>query len=41
MMGCSASGSTEGEILIDDVPSGILSGHAYSIIDVIEIMCIK
>ena len=33
-MGCSALGTTEGEVLIDDVPSGVLSGHAYSIIDV-------
>jgi len=37
MMGCSAMGSTEHEITIDDVPTGILSGHAYSIIDVIVI----
>ena len=37
LMGCSALGSTEGEISIDDVPCGVLSGHAYSVIDVIEI----
>lgn len=34
MMGCSAEGETEGFINIDDVSSGIMSGHAYSIIDV-------
>ncbi len=37
-MGCSALGSTEGEIIYpEDVASGVLSGHAYSIIDVFEI----
>ena len=37
-MGCSAFGSTEGEILLDgETPCGILGGHAYSIIDVILI----
>lgn len=40
-MGCSAfSATTEGEICYpdDDTPCGVLGGHAYSIIDVIEIM---
>jgi hypothetical protein len=37
MMGCSALGGTEHEITMDDVPVGILSGHAYSIINVIVI----
>ena len=37
LMGCSALGLVEGEIPIGDVPCGILAGHAYSIIDVIEI----
>jgi len=37
MMGCSRSGGTEHEITIDDEPVGILSGHAYSIIDVIDL----
>ena len=37
LMGCSAMGTTEGEIALEDVPCGVLSGHAYSIIDVIEI----
>ena len=41
LMGCSAfSATTEGEICYpdEDTPSGVLGGHAYSIIDVIEIM---
>jgi len=37
MMGCSALGGTEHEVTIDGVPVGILSGHAYSIIDAFEI----
>ena len=37
LMGCSALGSTEGEIPLNDVPCGVLAGHAYSVIDVIEI----
>jgi hypothetical protein len=40
LMGCSAfSASTEGEICYpdDDTPCGVLGGHAYSIIDVIEV----
>ena len=40
-MGCSAfSATNEGEICYpdDDTPCGVLGGHAYSIIDVIEIM---
>jgi len=37
-MGCSALGTTEGEVIYpEDVASGVLSGHAYSIIDVFEI----
>ena len=41
LMGCSALGSTEGEILYPtDVPSGVLSGHAYSIIDVFTIKAV-
>lgn len=35
MMGCSALGGTEHEITINGVPAGILSGHAYSISDLI------
>jgi hypothetical protein len=41
LMGCSAfSATTEGEICYpdDDTPCGVLGGHAYSIIDVIEVM---
>lgn len=37
MMGCSALGGTEHEITINGVPAGILSGHAYSISDLIEL----
>jgi len=38
MMGCSAFGGTEHEVQQPEGnPCGILSGHAYSIIDVIEI----
>jgi hypothetical protein len=38
MMGCSAFGSTEAEISYpEDVPCGIMGGHAYSIIDVLEV----
>ncbi len=38
MMGCSAFGeATEHEITMDDVPCGILSGHAYSIIDAFDL----
>ena len=38
MMGCSAFGGTEHEICQpENVPCGILAGHAYSIIDVLEI----
>lgn len=36
-MGCSAEGSTEGYINFEDQNTGLLSGHAYSIIDVIEL----
>ena len=38
MFGCSALGGTEAVITNDDgVPAGIISGHAYSIINVIQI----
>ena len=41
MMGCSALGGTEHEVCFpEDVPCGILSGHAYSVIDAFEI-CAK
>lgn len=36
-MGCSAEGETEGFIEVNGVSTGLLSGHAYSIIDVFEI----
>ena len=39
MMGCSALGGTEHEVCYPpDVPCGILSGHAYSVIDAFSIM---
>jgi len=38
LMGCSALGDTEGEIPYPEgIPSGVLSGHAYAIIDAFEI----
>lgn len=33
-MGCSADGETEGFILHNNENTGVMSGHAYSIIDV-------
>lgn len=36
-MGCSATGHVERNIKIDDRPSGIMTGHAYGIIDVFEV----
>ena len=41
MMGCSALGGTEKEITINGSPAGILSGHAYSITDVIHLLNVK
>ena len=40
-MGCSALGGTEKEITINGSPAGILSGHAYSITDVIYLENVK
>ena len=37
MMGCSVKGAAEGQILKYGVPTGILSGHAYSILDTFKI----
>lgn len=37
MMGCSAEGATEGFIEIDGISSGVMTGHAYSLLDVIEL----
>eukprot|EP00826_Nyctotherus_ovalis_P037383 TRINITY_DN3403_c0_g6_i2.p1 TRINITY_DN3403_c0_g6~~TRINITY_DN3403_c0_g6_i2.p1 ORF type:complete len:403 (+),score=51.52 TRINITY_DN3403_c0_g6_i2:116-1324(+) len=37
MMGCSASGGTESEIKVNGFPCGILSGHAYSMLDLFKI----
>lgn len=37
MIGCSAEGETEGYIKLEDISTGIMSGHAYSVIDVIEL----
>jgi hypothetical protein len=36
-MGCSNSGATEREVLIDGERCGIMSGHAYGLNDVIDI----
>ena len=37
MMGCSVAGATEGPVKIDGEQTGVLSGHAYGIIDVFEL----
>lgn len=37
MMGCSVVGDVERQIVIDGVPTGIMTGHAYGIIDLLEI----
>jgi hypothetical protein len=37
LMGCSATGSTEGAIRIDGENTGVLSGHAYCLNDVLTI----
>ena len=36
-MGCSVSGGTEHQVIIDGVKTGIMSGHAYGLNDVIEL----
>lgn len=41
MMGCSAEGETEGFIMMDGESSGIMTGHAYSLLDVIELPHLK
>jgi calpain, invertebrate len=41
LMGCSASGATEREIQIDGERTGILTGHAYGLLDVIDLHCEK
>ena len=37
MLGCSAEGGTELYIKINDEDTGIMSGHAYGILDVFEL----
>lgn len=37
MLGCSAEGGTELYIKINEEDSGIMSGHAYGILDIFEI----
>lgn len=37
MMGCSPVKDDIGFILINDIDTGIMNGHAYSIIDVFEL----
>lgn len=37
MMGCSAEGGTEATITMNGEDTGIMSGHAYSVIDVFEL----
>ena len=36
-MGCSVSGGTDHAVVIDGVNTGIMSGHAYGLNDVIEL----
>ena len=35
LMGCSVSGGTEKNVVIDGVNTGIMSGHAYGLVDVV------
>jgi len=37
MMGCSVTGDVEREVVIDGFKTGIMTGHAYGIIDVFEL----
>ena len=37
LLGCSATGDSEGMILINNTPTGLLSGHAYSLLDYFEV----
>jgi len=37
MMGCSSNGAVEREIIIDGEKTGIMSNHAYSLLDMIEL----
>jgi hypothetical protein len=37
MMGCSAEGAADSYIMINGEDSGIMSGHAYAIIDIFEL----
>jgi hypothetical protein len=37
MMGCSVVGDVERQIVIDGVQTGIMTGHAYGVIDLFEI----
>jgi hypothetical protein len=37
MLGCSADGGTEHNIMYNEEDSGLKSGHAYAIIDCFEI----
>jgi len=37
MIGCSANGGTEHNILLDGEDTGLFSGHAYAVTDVFEI----
>lgn len=37
MMGCSVTGDVEREVIIDGFRTGIMTGHAYGILDVFEL----
>ena len=37
MMGCSVSGAVEGQVIHQGLPTGVMSGHAYAILDLLMI----
>lgn len=37
MIGCSADGGTEHDILLDGEDTGLFSGHAYAVTDLFEL----
>ena len=37
MMGCSVNGDVEREVIIDGFRTGIMTGHAYGILDIFEL----
>lgn len=41
MIGCSAVGGVEHNIEVNGLDSGLKSGHAYALLDTIEIPCVR